>query len=54
MEQIIKAAEEMSADLIVMSTAGRKSLLDALRGNTTAQVLRRAPCPVLAVLAPAP
>lgn len=48
-DSILGAAEERSADLIVMVTAGRHGLLDALRGSTTEQVVRRAPCPVLAV-----
>lgn len=43
------AAEESVADLIVMVTEGREGFLDALRGSTTEQVLRGAPCPLLAV-----
>jgi nucleotide-binding universal stress UspA family protein len=31
------------------ANAGRDGFLDALRGSTTEQVLRRAPCPVLAI-----
>lgn len=46
---ILGAAGEIGADLIVMSTHGRHGFLDAMRGSTTEQVLRRAPCPVLAV-----
>jgi nucleotide-binding universal stress UspA family protein len=46
-ERILAAAEE--ADLIVMATAGREGVLDALRGSVTERVLRAAPCPVLAV-----
>jgi nucleotide-binding universal stress UspA family protein len=48
-EEIVRAADEREVDLIVMATAGREGLLDALRGSVTEQVLRRAPCPVLAV-----
>jgi nucleotide-binding universal stress UspA family protein len=48
-EEIIRAAEEASAGLIVMVTEGRHGFLDACRGSTTERVLRRAPCPVLAV-----
>lgn len=48
-DEIVRVAAEQNADLIVMTTAGRHGLLDALRGITTEQVLRRAPCPVLAV-----
>ena len=48
-EEIVKTAHDWPADLIVMSTAGHHGFLDALRGSTTEQVLRRAPCPLLAV-----
>ena len=48
-EQILAGAERHRADLIVMPTAGHDSVLDALRGSTTEQVLRQAPCPLLAV-----
>jgi len=46
-EEILRSAEE--ADLIVMATEGHNGILDALRGSTTEQVLRRAPCAVLAI-----
>jgi len=48
-EVIVKEASEWSADLIAMPTAGHVNLGDALSGSTAEQVLRRAPCPVLAV-----
>jgi nucleotide-binding universal stress UspA family protein len=48
-EEILAAAAECQADLIVMATAGHQGFLDALRGSTTERVLRHAPCPVLAV-----
>ncbi len=48
---LFRAADEREVDLIVMATAGRDGFLDALRGSVTEQVLRRAPCPVLAVSA---
>jgi nucleotide-binding universal stress UspA family protein len=48
-DEIIKATEEYSADLVVMSTEGRDGILDALRGSNTEQVLRRIGCPLLAV-----
>jgi nucleotide-binding universal stress UspA family protein len=48
-EQILAAAKEGPADLIVMATEGHQGFLDALRGSTTERVLRHAPCPVLAV-----
>ncbi len=48
-EQIVRTADEVKAELIVMTTAGRKGVLDVLRGSTTEQVLRRSSCPLLAV-----
>ncbi len=48
-EQILAAAGEGPADLIVMATEGHQGFLDALRGSTTERVVRHAPCPVLAV-----
>ena len=41
--------EARRADMIAMPTAGHQGFLDALRGSTTEQVLRKAPCPVLAI-----
>ncbi|UCE01810.1 MAG: universal stress protein [Candidatus Latescibacterota bacterium] len=48
-EVILQTAEEIGASLIIMVTAGRDGFLDILRGSTTEQVLRRSPCPVLAI-----
>ncbi len=48
-DAIIAAAESTSADLIVMATRGHDSLGDAITGSHTERVLRRAPCPLLAV-----
>lgn len=48
-DEILKAAQEVDANLIVMSTEGRNGVLDALRGGVTQLVVRSAPCPVLAV-----
>jgi nucleotide-binding universal stress UspA family protein len=48
-DTILETANDFSADLIVMTTAGRDGFLDALRGSTTERVLRKANCPVLAV-----
>ncbi|GJL49197.1 MAG: universal stress protein [Nitrospirales bacterium] len=48
-ERLLKNAEDRSPDLIVMATQGHQGFLDALRGSTTEQVLRQAPCPILAV-----
>jgi nucleotide-binding universal stress UspA family protein len=46
---IVEAAHEQDADLIVMSTNGRDTFTQKIVGSFTEQVLRRAPCPVLAV-----
>jgi nucleotide-binding universal stress UspA family protein len=47
--RILDAADEVDADLIIMTTAGHHGFLDALRGSTSEQVLRRATCPLVAV-----
>jgi len=48
-DALVETARQEDADLIVMPTAGHEDFLDILRGSTSEQVLRRAPCPVLAV-----
>jgi nucleotide-binding universal stress UspA family protein len=45
-EIILQTAEELCADLILMTTDGRDGFLDALRGSTSERVLSRARCPV--------
>lgn len=47
--EIVAAAKQLEANLIIMVTDGSHGLLDVLRGTTTEQVLRQSPCPVLAV-----
>ncbi|MCP5109592.1 MAG: universal stress protein, partial [bacterium] len=42
--EILKAANELEVNLIVMATAGHQGVLDALRGSVTEQVVRGAPC----------
>ena len=49
---IVDAAVAEGVDLIVMSTHGRTGLAHMLIGSVTERVLRRAPCPVLAVPPP--
>jgi nucleotide-binding universal stress UspA family protein len=51
-ETLLRVARDQHPDLIAMPTAGHHGFLDALRGSTTEQVSRRAPCPVLAIPAP--
>ncbi len=46
---ILEQAMETQADLIVMGSHGHGLLLGALMGNVTADVLRKAPCPVLVI-----
>jgi len=48
-EAILDRAEELKANLIVMTTQGQQGFLDALRGSITEQVLHHSPCPVLAI-----
>lgn len=48
-EEILRVAQEREVDLIALATRGHDGVLDALRGSTTEQVVRWAPCPVLAV-----
>lgn len=48
-DEIVAAARRLQTDLIVMPTAGHEDFLDMLRGSTSEQVLRRAPCPLLAI-----
>ncbi|MEX0601804.1 MAG: universal stress protein [Bacteroidota bacterium] len=47
--EIVKAAKDVHADLIVMSTHGRSGLSHVLLGSVAEKVVRFAPCPVLTV-----
>ncbi|PWU11601.1 MAG: universal stress protein [Verrucomicrobia bacterium] len=47
--EIAAAAREFGADLIIISTHGRKGFSRMLLGSTTEKVVRHAPCPVLIV-----
>jgi nucleotide-binding universal stress UspA family protein len=53
-EVILRTAEEVHADLIVMGTHGRTGLGRLLLGSVAEAVLRQAPCPVLTAKAPLP
>ena len=46
---INQVAQELPADLIVMSTHGRRGVSRALLGSVSETVVRSAPCPVLTV-----
>jgi nucleotide-binding universal stress UspA family protein len=51
-EVILRVAQEVPCDLIVMGTHGRSGLGRLLVGSVAEAVLRKAPCPVLTVKAP--
>jgi len=44
---IVRAANELGADLIVMVTHGRTGLEHLVMGSVTEKVIREASCPVL-------
>jgi len=46
---IINTAAKQAMDVIVIGTHGRKALMRVLMGSVAEQVLREAPCPVIAV-----
>jgi nucleotide-binding universal stress UspA family protein len=48
-EEILKAAKEQGADVIVMATHGHGALAKAVFGSVTERVLRAGICPVLLV-----
>jgi nucleotide-binding universal stress UspA family protein len=48
-EVIDLVAKRVSADLIVMVTHGRRGLARLIEGSISERVMRRAPCPVLAI-----
>ena len=49
-DEIDRAARELEADLVVMTTDGRDGFLGAIgRGSHTERVVRQSACPVLAV-----
>jgi nucleotide-binding universal stress UspA family protein len=52
--EILRVAQEVHADLIVLGTHGRTGLGRLLMGSVAEQVLRRAMCPVLTAKAPLP
>ena len=48
-QQIVNEAKETNADLIIMANRGPVGSWGFFRRNTTARVIRHAPCPVLVV-----
>jgi nucleotide-binding universal stress UspA family protein/quercetin dioxygenase-like cupin family protein len=51
-EEILRLAKALQCDLIVMGTHGRSGLGRLVSGSVAEEVLRNAPCPVLAVRTP--
>lgn len=51
-EEIIRYALDVNADLIVMATHGRSGVSHMLMGSTAEHVVRKAPCPVLTLKQP--
>lgn len=49
--EIVKAAKEWEADLVVIGSHGRRGITRALVGSVAEAVMRHAPCPVLVVRA---
>jgi nucleotide-binding universal stress UspA family protein len=47
--EIVAAAEELDIDMIVMGAHGKRGLRALMLGNTTDNVTRRAPCPVMII-----
>jgi nucleotide-binding universal stress UspA family protein len=48
-KKIVKVAQKLSVDLIVMATDGRDNIKDFLTGTITEHVINHAPCPVLVI-----
>jgi nucleotide-binding universal stress UspA family protein len=48
-DEVVALAEAEHADLVVMASRGHDSVVDSLFGSHTERMLRRSPCPVLAV-----
>lgn len=52
--EILRVAEVMKCDLIVLGTHGRTGLGRLLMGSVAEQIVRKAPCPVVTVKTPLP
>ena len=51
-EEVIRYARDVNADLIIMATHGRSGVSHMLMGSTAEHVVRKAPCPVLTLKQP--
>lgn len=52
-DEIITAAKETRADLIIMATHGRTGVSHLFLGSVAEKIIRHSPCPVLTVRTPA-
>lgn len=52
--EILRVAQRLGADLIVMGTHGRTGMPRLLMGSVAEQVMHKAACPVVAVKSPLP
>lgn len=52
--EIVKAATDLDADLIVLASHGRSGVSHLLLGSVAEKVVRLAPCPVFTVKSPLP
>jgi nucleotide-binding universal stress UspA family protein len=48
-EDIIRVAQDLATDLVIMGTHGRAGVSHLLLGSVAEGVVRKAPCPVLTV-----
>jgi nucleotide-binding universal stress UspA family protein len=48
-KKIVKVAQKLNVDLIVMATDGRDNIKDFVTGTITEHVINHAPCPVLVI-----
>jgi nucleotide-binding universal stress UspA family protein len=48
-EEVARAAREIRADLVVAGTQGRGAISSVVMGDTTREILRKSPCPVVVV-----
>jgi nucleotide-binding universal stress UspA family protein len=48
-DQIVRVADELNVDLIILATHGHTGIKHVVLGSTVENVVRHAPCPVLTV-----
>jgi nucleotide-binding universal stress UspA family protein len=51
-EELLRVAEEVNAEMIVLGTHGRSAVSRALMGSVAETIIRRATCPVVTVKGP--